>query len=351
MTKIYLRRLALERDALLSSLFRAATWLRLGLVLICSCPATSESQMLDDSQAGADELAQSALDVITADLRQEIVIGSIDSTAGNFTIYTPTDSQFGVPATNGVPTIWSTSAKNSTLLRISSTVPIPFPGVDQPASDAPSSLSPANGRGVSSARWNRHFLMPLQNSGTTSDTTPDTNFTAPSWVYVTGAGPAVLTSPTSEVVGRYAYAIYDEGALLDVNVAGYPYVSGTTTPPVTGGTLGALYAGKGAVAFADLTASGLSTSNVNSLVGWRNYATLTADGASIGTFPSFSLNTAAADRYYRAIASNTNGFLAANGNPSNGTTDQTFLSRQAMIEFMTHGIAGNDMGPLAQPPK
>lgn len=330
MTKTALRGPSLRRVAFSSGLLRTATWLSLALVLICSCPATFESQTID-SQAIADELAQSALDVITADLKQEIVIGSSVVTVGNTTIYTPTNSRFGVPATNGVPATWSIGNRNSTLLRISSTAPIPFPGADHPASDALTSLSPANGRGVTSARWNRHFLMPLQNSGTGPDTSPDPNFTVPSWVYVTDAGPAVLTAPTSGVIGRYAYAIYDEGALLDVNVAGYPYVAGTTAPPITNGTLGALYAGKGALAFADLTALGLSTSNVNSLVGWRNYATFTADGADIGTFPSFSLTTAAADRYYRAITSNTNGFLPASGN--------AFLSRQAMIEFMTRDIA------------
>ncbi len=339
MTQIDMRGQSLEWAALFSSILRAASWLSLASALICSCPATCESQTIDENQAKADELAQSALDIISADLKQEIVNGSVCAPVGTTNIYTPTNSKFIVPSTNGVPATWGDGAKNSTLLRISSTTPIPFPGADHPASDALSSLSPANGLGISRARWNHHFLLPLQNFGETSDTTPDANFTVPSWVYVTGAGPTVLTTPTTGVTGRYAYAIYDEGALLDVNVAGYPYVTGTTVPPVTNGALAALYAGKGALAFADLTALGLSPSNVNNLVGWRNYATLTTGGGNIGTFPFFSLNTAAADRYYRAITSNTNGFLAISGNASNGTTDQIFLSRQAMIEFMTQDIA------------
>ena len=42
-------------------------------------------------------------------------------------------------------------------------------------------------------------------------------------------GIAALKDPTSTnttyAVGRYAYAVYDEGGLLDINVAGYPIPS------------------------------------------------------------------------------------------------------------------------------
>ena len=71
--------------------------------------------------------------------------------------------------------------------------------------------------------------------GKNIDTTPNAsaNFTPPDWVIVTRNGPVAFTtwnntlgdaSPnnTGFAVGRYAYAIYDEGGLLDMNVAGYP---------------------------------------------------------------------------------------------------------------------------------
>ena len=61
------------------------------------------------------------------------------------------------------------------------------------------------------------------------------DFTAPDWVFVTAEkGPAVLSTPTSRTAsrlrgdgptGRYAYAIYDEGGLLDINYTGYPSAS------------------------------------------------------------------------------------------------------------------------------
>ena len=37
----------------------------------------------------------------------------------------------------------------------------------------------------------------------------------------TGGGPQP-NPPPSRVIGRYAYAVYDEGGLLDLNVAGFP---------------------------------------------------------------------------------------------------------------------------------
>jgi hypothetical protein len=211
------------------------------------------------------------------------------------------------------------------------------PGIDQPASNAPSNLASANGRIVSMARWNQHYLLPLKNTNTPTDTTPDSNFTAPAWVYVTGTGPAnpPLTSPTNTVIGRYAYAIYDESGLLDVNVAGCPASTSGTVIPTQ-------YAPKGALAFADLTqltdASGaplITQAGVNNLVGWRNYASMsnrgkTPDGRFPGLFSGFS-GSASAVSYEGLIVSNTNGFMTVSGSAANGFTDEAFLSRQQLI--------------------
>src|SRR6202030_2783100 len=82
-------------------------------------------------------------------------------------------------------------------------------------------------------------------------------------------------------IGRFAYAVYDEGGLLDANVVGLP----SPTPSVT--EIGR----KGSAALADLTGmkitAGGSTPNpttISKIVAWRNYATLQASG----TFPSLS---------------------------------------------------------------
>ena len=150
------------------------------------------------------------------------------------------------------------------------------------ASNVNSIPDPANPKrgDITKARWNKHYLVPKLNTGDDS-TEPIADFTPPDWVFVTDQGPTVFTStindvPSSSVVGRYAYAIYDEGGLVDLNVAGYP--SGTTNFQ---------YGRKGALAFADLTApspypipngSGGSAYQVDKIVGWRNYGTTRPSG-------------------------------------------------------------------------
>ena len=100
-----------------------------------------------------------------------------------------------------------------------------------PSTSSASTIPSLNGRSVSLARWNKPFL--LQKATLTSDTdaTPVAAFVAPDWINVArnGSNPLtwnsnMITSPTSmsSVIGRYAYAIYDEGGLLDMNVAGHP---------------------------------------------------------------------------------------------------------------------------------
>jgi hypothetical protein len=166
-------------------------------------------------------------------------------------------------------------------------------------------------------------------------TTPIADFAPPDWVFVSNTGAGPITAPSSSVIGRYAYAIYDEGGLLDANVAGYP---NNTTP--------AQYGRKGVSAFADLTVLGLSSpGSVDNIVGWRNCAS-----AKPGSnFPTFSFTTAQANDYVNSVLSNTNGFLTVLATRSNGTdnvwvsgsggsnaakrTDQMFPDRQTLIKF------------------
>src|SRR5206468_5919243 len=117
------------------------------------------------------------------------------------------------------------------------------------------------------------------------------NYWAPDWIILTRAPRPATTvypvafstwdpaladqTPTNNLyaVGRYAYAIYDVGQLLDMNVVGYP----TDTSTERFGRLGR----KGPIAFADLTALPFPIPNpdasgvyhIDRLVGWRNYGT------------------------------------------------------------------------------
>ena len=306
-----------------------------GLIVAFFSRSMSDRKLSDNSfsQASADQLASSAISILTGDLKQEIVNGSTalpNPNPNSFPLVyvAGTNSAYMVPARNGVSGTWNTGAPVKTLIRVSSTNTIASPGVDQQASNAPSTGISANGKSISAARWNRHYLLPLKTPTAPTDTTPDIKFTAPSWVYVTGGGPAnpALTAPSSSVTGRYAYAIYDEGALLDVNVAGYPYVSGTTP---------AQFIYKGALTFTDLTQiPGLTQTGANNLVAWRNYASL----QSTGTFPTLAPSSAVVGgtnglNYVNWIMSGTTGFLTASGTAYNGATDQVFMSRRQLIDL------------------
>ena len=161
-------------------------------------------------------------------------------------------------------------------------------------------------------------------------------------------GAAVLSTPTKDSnnntvtpVGRYAFAIYDEGGLLDVNVAGYPTLTSIFQ-----------YGRKGSLAFTDLTAlpypipnpDGNSIYKVDKIIGWRNYATTQPTNTYPGTTPqpfakNFQTDATPATNYYNSVLANTNGFLRLDqaATPFNARTDQAFVSRQELIEYAKSG--------------
>ena len=187
-------------------------------------------------QAAVDELAKSALDIIVGNLKQEIVNGSQPTTVGDTTLYISNTNAYMIPVRNGTPPIVCGTNPIPTLVRVSGTQAITLPGVDCAASNASTTTASANGRFISLACWNQHYLIPrdpAKYSGSKSKslgTDPLPAFIAPRWVFVNQNGPTVLVSPDRSVIGRYAYAMFDEGALLDVNVAGYPFIPGRSAP-------------------------------------------------------------------------------------------------------------------------
>lgn len=226
-----------------------------GLVVAYFSRATSDQPVAQASfnQSKADQLAASATDNIIGDLRQEITGPPPTPTPPYFPLPNPNI----LPLYSPTPTPGTTPAIPNLLRRSVRSEPSQWPdpitgpalGSRASAVNSTSDLS-ANGRSISLARWNSHYLIPKLNTGddksdpiTTGFTAP--NFWAPDWVFVTNSGATVIAQPNTSVIGRYAYAIYDEGGLLDMNVAGYP----TGTTPIQSGQ-------KGSVAFADLTALG-----------------------------------------------------------------------------------------------
>ena len=208
-----------------------------------------------------------------------------------------------------------------------------------------------NGRSVSLARWNNHYLVP---KAITTDDSSDPittgfggpNYWAPDWVIVTRSGPVAYNAWNSALadsnstnnnysIGRYAYVVYDEGGLLDFNVAAYPYPS--PSPPVTTPALTTNIGRKGVIAFADLTGMritpGGSTPNSNALtnmVAWRNYATIHASGA----FPNLTSADPTASNFVTYVLITSRDFRTTDPTIYNNQTDQTLVSRKELIELV-----------------
>jgi hypothetical protein len=230
-----------------------------GLSLAYFSRATTDRRLAQSSynDTSADLLARSALDVIVGDFKQEI-LNNPTITRANIQ---PTP--YPIPTPSDIPNLIRYSSRNAAASR---------------ASNVNSSTSSANGRWISTSRWNSHYLVPRGNpSDTSTNSSPVPSFTPPDWVLVTGQGtdPA---PPPGAVIGRYAFAVYDEGGLLGMNLAGYPgwpnsmpcSVNPAPTPWLVN------VGRKGTMAFADLTALGAyapTQSQVDKIAGWRNYAT------------------------------------------------------------------------------
>lgn len=201
------------------------------------------------NDAKSDQLARSALDLIVADFKQEIATGGTPPTNANIAPQrSPRPASGSTPA---IPNMIRRSVRSDAI-----TAPAPPSHASTVNSTADVSL---NGRSVPLTRWNSHYLIPKSNTGdSTSD--PITsgfigpNYWAPDWVLVTRNGPTSFSSwnsalsdatasNTNYAIGRYAYAVYDEGGLLDANVVGLPSPSPSA----------AVIARKGSPALADLT--------------------------------------------------------------------------------------------------
>src|SRR5881396_2198528 len=145
-----------------------------GLSVAYLSRTTSDRQVAQSSfkQSDVDQLVQSAVDNVIGDLRQEIANGSTAvSEADGTTLYTPT------AAANMVPQRSGNAAGAPNLIRRSVRVdPIPAPGRTSRASAVNSQDDvSANGRKISSTRWNGHYLIPKGNVNT-SDPSPTPTF-------------------------------------------------------------------------------------------------------------------------------------------------------------------------------
>ncbi len=279
------------------------------------------------NQATVDIFAQGAINTIVSDFKQEIFDGSTNFTYGTNTISIPL-----APA-NAAPVPVGTSTNLPNLLKRSAGG-LPFsPARAARASTVSSTNASQNGRSISAARWNAALLLPKANPSptNTTDLTP-ANFTAPDWIFVNRGGgnptawdPNLRTTAATNantVIGRFAYTIYDEGGLLDVNVAGSP-------PGITN----TITSYKSARAFVDLSQVGLNTNTVSAIVGWRN----TASAQPGGNFPDYTFDAVSRTNFLNTLT-NSSGFLRTSNtttNPATGESDRLFISRQQLIQFFS----------------
>src|SRR5215471_3010599 len=320
-----------------------------GLSMAFLSRTTNDREVAHSSfnQSNVDQLAQSAMDNVIGDLRQEIVDPVASSTSivnvngVDVTIYTPTSAAYMVPQRNvnltGVYNLIRRSDRSDPLV----------PPARPSRASAVNSMTDvsANGRYITSTRWNGHYLIP-KGDVNTNDPSPTPTFESvtPDWVFVTAVGATPSPLP-ADVIGRYAYAIYDEGGLLDANLVGLP-------SPTPGGVTVAspspsrtVYPGrKGTVAFADLTALRLtplgSTPNpltISRMVGWRNYATTLVPTNK--TFPDLSPSPTEFVTYF---VNNSNDFLTVSPTlNARGRTDQAFTTRSQLIELVLSSLGAS----------
>jgi len=250
-----------------------------GLALAYFTRTTTDRQLAQSSynDTSADLLARSALDIVVGDFKQEIINDPQVATRSNIQ-----PQRYGDAS---IPNLIRRSFFGDPTGRTSSL-----------HSDTAVS---ANGRLINTTRWNSHYLVPKGNTSTI-DSSPVPSFIAPDWVLVTAQGPTPVPSP-SAVIGRYAFAVYDEGGLLDMSVAGspidhpndstnrsWPSLAGCTSPSPTPWLVNV--GRKGISAFADLSAlsaaasTNLPQAQVDNIVGWRNYAMTQRTSANFGNF-------------------------------------------------------------------
>jgi hypothetical protein len=161
------------------------------------------------------------------------------------------------------------------------------------------------------------------------------------------------------VIGRYAFAVYDEGGVLDMTLAGYPSWTGqpigTCDPMPTPWQLNV--GRKGTVTMADLTGLGTYAppqDQIDKIVGWRNYATtLQTFSGFPSTAPSFTTDCAAQsafgdyvldfgeppfviDNYFDVLDASTDPLTSVSSVPVPSVvprTDQGFMTRQQLLKL------------------
>lgn len=330
------------------------------MLLMAFFSQTTLERQLASASSGTslDEIfASGVVETIVSDLRQEIAAGSSNSVtvtgSQTNTLYFPVTNTAMIPSVSGF--ITNNGLENVVKVSRADTPPFPkeAPYLNAPnpgtrAANLNTATAPSvNGRSISPSRWNKALLIARSDTNSATDAKPISDFTPPDWILVDrrGSNPVSWNSnliwsasnPTT-VVGRYAYVIYNEGGLLDANVAGHPTSLTIDKFPPLGQ--------KSTIAFADLSSIGLNPTQIDTLVGWRN----AASARSSGKFPSYNISTDGATNYGWLMMNVTNAFLGIYTNSLSGgegpRSDRRFSGRRELIDFLKGADPSGTAGAL-----
>lgn len=259
----------------------------------------------------SEALAASAADQVIANFLAEIADPDNSTThklGNDLTWFEPKDKGGTFPSM--IPEIATNfgGARNNLIKQ--SLASTPFYSNAQPVA---SSVKSSEGeRPVSGRRWDLPRLL-LDDSGLVAGNFSDGD--APDWIYVQENG-ETTTSPAENIVGRYAYNVYDVGGLLNINVAGHETAAKAED-----------IAPKGALAFADLKQIGLGGA-VDDIIAWRapqvNWGELGDPNAKITGSPLSIMD-------FLRLGSNVGWMRNPTLNSSAGANQ--FLSRRDLIRF------------------
>jgi Tfp pilus assembly protein PilX len=298
--------------------------------------STREAVLVSGAVGGqkADLLANSAAELIIADLKNEMRASSTENTTKGVTIMEPTSAAAAFPSQNRLAATTGTAYVN-VLKQSGATGGMFTASGTKLISDnttTKTTTASVDGRAVSEVRWN---LPQLLVGG---------NFTAaqvPNWILMDRVGIApsqtwnsnfTNRTPTNDsyIIGRFAYNIYDVSGLLDINVAGFP--SSVTAADFTR---------KGSLAMAVLeNIVSPSTINATTFVGaWRNKV---SGGNSTNYLSYIGLSNNTSNSFYNLGPKY--GFQKVTSNAT--ASDNRLLSRQDLIRLAINGGNGIAIGAL-----
>lgn len=248
------------------------------------------------NQALAEQIGRTAEDYVIGTLLQEMALNASALMDQGITVYSVTNASGMVPARSVPPTTFGTNFANLRRRSFNESTN----GIGETNASSHSTTAPSrNGRSIRLERWN----APQLNFGAGFNSPAQ----APNWIYLNRDG-SVSSSATTNAIGRFAYAIYETGGLLDAGLAGHPSLTGSELQRI-----------KSTLSGADL--SGVAgVTNAPGLAAWRN------PGVSGSAFVTQVTNAASG------------GFLAF--------SPKTFTSRQDLIRLARSGAGGFNTNAL-----